>query len=317
MPNIIITNRRRPGVPPKFSQDISREADWNINCHELNVAFNFFAVSVPYGVRAMNITGGEPLLHPRFEELFYVYNRVLDETELHGHVLTDGVGFASHVGSMGAKCGVVLNYLSSEELGRKNAAALAEAEDVLARAGMFKSTQAAVNVDVALAPPGHYERLFDMVREYRVPEVRLVVALPHGTPDRMAYFRKLAPQLADLAKGISSAGALAVPVCGCVPSCVLSDEEARALNAATGLPFSVKQTCFNDFQLYVDKHLRIRPCYGARGESVYMNDFNSFDEVYAHFHYSGATTPEPEGECRSCDKFRQHRCGGGCLSKGE
>ncbi len=314
MANIALLNRCNLKCPYCFADGYLASDKDDISIPRFRELLDFCA---PDG--SVGIIGGEPLLHPLFDELMeiaaadYRFGKIT--------VFTNGIYLDKHLSVfLNGAVSLLINLNSADDIGKSNFQRVESGIEHLSRCGSLHNVTVGINV---YKEGQDFSSQLRVIEKFGFKRVRLSVVIPQDKSlGGIPYFIKMKPTLLGLYKALARLGVSPCYDCNAIPECVFTSEEMEVL---ASLPFDSvfereifmgkRSVCSPVIDIYPDKTAtRCFGCYGMKRVSI--DDFDSvgdlrnyfFKEIDARLVHNYAAP-----SCADCYKNKVFGCFGGCL----
>lgn len=327
MANIIITNKCNLRCPYCFAGCVTEEEEWEMGIEEFREILNLHIVSSPllYPKTKIGLIGGEPLLHSKFDEFFGLFNHYLSHFEdisLVGTFYTNGIGFKDYIKDLHPRCGVLINYNSPDIIGSE--AKLNELELTLKglhEAGLFRTGQATLGINIFSAKKEDYRFFFEAVDRYDIRSIRVSASFPCSEiaskrENRFAYFHEIKDTYMYFCKEAVRRDIMVIMDCSYLPECTFTKEEINIITKAQKLPYLNKQFCYDSCGINIERDGKTYPCFGRADEVINWYDYRNLEEIKAAFIKKACDQVDRNlnnPKCSACENARLLKCQGGCL----
>lgn len=314
MANIALLNRCNLRCPYCFADGYLASEKDDIQKERFLELLDFCA---PDG--SVGIIGGEPLLHPLFDELM---EYVKDDWRFGKiTVFTNGIFIDKHLPVFSdGRIQLLINLNSPSDIGASNFERIEKGIALLASSGVLSCVTVGVNV---YSEGQDFSSQLGIIEKFGFKRVRLSVVIPQDkSGGGIPYFLRMKPTLLALYKELARLGVSPCYDCNAIPECVFTKEERVVL---ASLPFSSefereifmgkRSVCSPVIDIYPDKSAtRCFGCYGMK--RVMIEEFESIGDLRNYFFKeidARLVHNYPSPECADCYKNKVFGCFGGCL----
>lgn len=297
-----------------------------VNIKKNDISFDCFVKAVEFILTEkddkrkgrIGLIGGEPLLHPQFDEfVHYLINRM---DVKHITVYTNGVLLNQHLDSiLNKKVGLLININSIKDVGEENFSKTQEAVDELVNKYNKKNITLGLNIYDDI----DYSFFILCADKYRIPKVRLSIVVPAYNKKKSGYthFTALKNNILKVTKELLLRDINFGFDCNWPVPCMWTIEEKHDLeimglmgNSRDRIP-SCNCCCIPVIDILPD--LTAIRCFGLSDISKQpIGDFADINEL-RDFYYSNLDLKlckvQLKDGCDKCDMY-PHRCYGGCLA---
>lgn len=328
MANVAIVNYCNLKCRYCFADDMIQDDMKSMTMDDYKKALSFLSRTPKNHV---GIIGGEPTLHPQFEEILKETNKYCKECNTTATLFTNGIELEKFMPYIGERIGILINcngpQYQSPEVFEKQRKCL----DHMDSLSWFENTPnggAKANCGCNIHPgQTDYSYMWDIVDRYHLDHIRTSVVSPAACyeewrKDKEGYYNMMKPiflQFCEEAKkhsmhmenGMMIPGCRLSMDCGHIPTCYFTEEEKE-------LVYSI---CDNVEQGFCEPVVDITPdfqataCFGSY-ETVDMRDFENLLELERYLLIKKSyprVQANCTGKCTTCKKHKLLQCQGGCL----
>lgn len=321
MPNIAINNFCNLKCKYCFADDMIHEKSMSITLDDFKKILDFSSRTPDNHI---GIIGGEPTLHPDFENILKEANRYCKELNTTATLFTNGINLEKYLPYIGERFGILLNCNSPQFMTPEQWSAtmeLLEHADALSWLEDRPNGPARINLGCNVYPGlTDYSYIWEIVDKYHLKHLRTSVVSPGGIyadmrKDKEAYYALMKPIFLEHCKNAIKHKCILGLDCGKIPSCYFSSEELELINESC----DCYQSAFCEPVIDIKANFKCYACFGQSDQEVDMRDFENIDELRRYL-FAKITLPNVEanctGKCTSCKKHELLQCQGGCLSFG-
>lgn len=311
MANIAITNYCNLRCKYCFAEDMIQEKPKSIDMDSFRKILDFIARTPKNHV---GIIGGEPTLHPHFNDILEEVNRYCMNVNTGATLFTNGIELEKFMPMIGDRIGLLINCNSPEfqsaELFKKQRETL---DHMYNLAWFDHKANCGCNIY-----PGctDYSYIWEIVDRYHLNHLRTSVVSPAACyqemrKDKEAYYMLMKPIFLQFVEDAKKHNCRLNMDCGHIPMCYFKLEEAKL----------VEEVCDNLYQDWCEPVVDITPdfrataCFGSY-DPVDIRDFGNLIEL-ERFLQIKKSLPKAEknctGRCSICRKHELLQCQGGCL----
>jgi hypothetical protein len=268
----------------------------------------------------VGIIGGEPTLHPQFDEILKEVNRYCREINTSATLFTNGIEVERFMPYIGERIGLLINCNSPQfqtaESFNKQRATL----DHLNELSWFDTK---ANCGCNLYPDcTDYSYIWEIVDRYHLHHLRTSVVSPaacyiHWRKDKEGYYNLMKPIYLKFCQDALAHHCKLNMDCGHIPMCYFNGEEKELVKQACG-----DDRCDNGFcepVVDINPDFKATACFGSY-DPVDMRDFDNLIELERYLllkkSYPRAIA-NCTGKCTTCKKHKLLKCQGGCLGFAE
>lgn len=282
-------------------------------------------------IEFVGIIGGEPLLHPQFQDIImYILN---DKNIGKVRIFTNGLLLERYKELLfNKKISIVINCNSPQDMGIANYKKLINNIDLF----MSKKRKSQIDFGINIYDiKKDYSYFLEIIRKYNVHyNLRVAIAAPTDVNTiklgGVTYFKLFKDYVKQFLYDICAAGGIPSFDCSAIPSCIYTEEEYNTLKNM------LEDTCIRYKKKYGIRHsnaLDAKPCIApidilpdltavrcfglSKYSRVPIENFcnkeelrNFYDNTIECYKYNTASSVE----CLDCNKRKNKQCVGGCLA---
>ncbi len=320
MANIMINNGCNLKCPYCFASQITAEDRFTITEAEFDRILEYMLKS---NQKIVGIIGGEPLIHPQFDELMMRFVKRTEKTQAKGLVFTNGICMDKHMKILSnEKFALLINVNSAEDIGEvAYGKVVRNIEEAVFAYGM-SNQKITLGLNV-YKPDQNIIPFFELLRRVGHRQCRVSISVPQDKGMGIfAYFRSFLPKVRELLTVANEAGVQLNFDCNLVPDCLI-DDELRALyikNESLGMGRKYVSTtkcsaCNPVMDILPDGS--VTRCF-AMSEKSRQNIFDYADlhelAMYFKLKMDYEIMKNPLPECVDCHLRKCQKCYGGCLA---
>lgn len=308
MANIAITNFCNLRCPYCFANSyIEESTKQNITMEQLDFILAFLGRSQ---IGRVGIIGGEPTLHPSYNEIIARVSDFAVRHDTHCITFTNGLLISEHIKQVGASSRLLINVNPPSVMGTQNWDRLIYGMKLLQVAGKLQYTNVGVNLY-----PGIPETdfIFDLLQRFRLVNVRMSYVAPtcqFSGSDKESYYEFARGQFLPFVKRAKELQIQVRLDCNHIPDCYFTEKELEDMKGTVtgGMSF-----CTPVVDITPDFHATA--CFGAY-DLVDLSPFATLQDAERYFLFEKMlprSRANANGRCESCQKHRLDICQGGCL----
>ena len=316
MANIAITNYCNLRCKYCFADDMIQEEKMSITMDDFRQILDFLSRTPKNHV---GIIGGEPTLHPHFDEILKETNKYCRELNTGATLFTNGTNLEKYLPLIGERIGLLINTNAPQFTPEAEYQKTMDVLEHLADLSWFDdgSGKNRATVGCNVYPTlTDYSYIWEIVDKYHLTHLRTSVVSPGGCfkelrADKEAYFNQMKPIFLTHCENAIKHNCILNMDCGHIPACYFNSDERELVDAATRAPG-------NDFcspVVDITSDFRATSCFGAY-DPVDIRDFKDLIEL-ERFLMAKKVLPRAEknctGRCTTCKKHKLLQCQGGCL----
>lgn len=311
MANIAITNFCNLKCKYCFADDMIQEKPVSISIDDFRKILDFLARTPKNHV---GIIGGEPTLHPHFDQILHEVNIYCKEVNTGATLFTNGIELEPHLSMIGDRIGLLINCNSPEFQSDESFRKQRETLDHLSLLSWFDRK---ANCGCNLYPGcTNYSYMWDIVDRYHLNHIRTSVVSPAACyqkyrKDKEGYYNLMKPIFLEFVKEAEKHQCRLSMDCGHIPMCYFDQDEVRLL----------EENCDNLYQDWcepvvdITADFRATACFGSY-DPVDIRDFKTLIDLERYLQFK-KSLPKVEknctGRCTTCRKYDLMECQGGCL----
>ena len=314
MANIALLNRCNLKCPYCFANGYIESEKGDIGRARFEELLDFCA---PDG--SLGIIGGEPLLHPQFDELMEIAKDDFRFGKI--TVFTNGIFIDKHLPVfLDGRLSLLINVNSCDDIGKSNFERMENGISLLKENGLLASASVGINV---YKEGQDFSSQLVLIEKFGFDRVRISVVIPQDKSEGgIPYFMRMKPTLLKLYSELARLGVSPCYDCNAIPECVFTADERRLLGS---LPFAndfereifmgKRSVCSPVIDIYPDKTAtRCFGCYDMKRVKIdgfeTIGDLRNyfFKEIDARLVHNYASP-----RCAECYKNKVFGCFGGCL----
>jgi hypothetical protein len=320
MANIAINNYCNLKCKYCFADDMIQEKSMSITLEDYRKILSFLSRTPENHV---GIIGGEPTLHPDFENILKETNKYCKQCNTTATLFTNGINLDSFLPYIGERIGVLINCNSPEFMKPEYWKSTIELFDHLDSLSWFDDKPngpAKANIGCNVYPGlTDYSYIWEIVDKYHIPHLRTSVVSPGGIywdmrQDKEKYYSIMKPIFINHCKNAIKHKCILHMDCGHIPECYFSVEELEIVKKACD---RLESNHFCEPVIDIKANFKAYSCFGQSDEEVDMRDFNDIHELRRYM-LANITFPNAKlnctGKCTTCKKHELLQCQGGCLS---
>lgn len=261
----------------------------------------------------VGIIGGEPTLHPQFEEILKLFDEYSKRYSFNTILFTNGTHLLDHKIPDRMNLGGLINVNHPDMVGINNFNNTCKAIEKYVCG--FNTFSIGVNIYPGIK---NYDFIIDIAKKYNINNIRCAVACPDGLykhmqNDRDNYFNSCIDNYINFCNDIIKNNLTIHMDCCKIPLCYFDESQKEIINKACGGYHGNINICTPHIDIHSDltaTHCFIRP------EVISIKDFADPDSLSAYIStrwLSKMYNNMQYGRCETCDSYKQGLCQGGCL----
>lgn len=320
MANIMINENCNLSCPYCFASEF-------VNIHKSNISFDNFKKAVAFILSEredkrkgrIGIIGGEPLLHPQFDE--FIDYLASNERVKHITVYTNGVLLEKHLDSiLNEKVSLLININSPNNIGEDN---YNQTENAIRLLIKEHDKRGRITIGLNIYDNIDYSFFINLANKYAFQKVRLSVVVPAYNKEKpgFTHFVALKESILKITKSLMVNDIRFGFDCNWPVPCMWNEDEIKDLKlmglCSTERELIPLRDCQCQPVIDILPDLTAIRCFGLSDISkTPIKDFENICDLRAHFYKSFDTILSKKtlrDSCEKCDLF-PNRCYGGCLS---
>ena len=320
MPNIMLTYRCNLHCPYCFANEFVNSSSTDITLENFDKAISYLTKQGPSRV---GLIGGEPTLHPQFEDILLriINNSMVSEATIY----TNGILLDKYIKLLvHPKFRILVNWNSPADIGDKIFSRIRDNVDDLILNYHMKDR---INIGVNLYGDGFdYSYVTELLQRYNLHRLRISITAPdfsrNTETDVLAYFRAHKAFLLRFFHDMDSIQVLPYYDCNKPPYCVWTDEERMWLESYVkkyptqdSSLIGHKSFCFPVVDIL--PNLQAVRCFGMSDYlKVNIFDFESVTDIASYFlNYVDALAYKipTDSKCLECYQCKIRHCTAGCI----
>lgn len=313
MANIAIINFCNLKCEYCFADDMIHEKSKVISLEDYRKMLEFMSRTPENHI---GIIGGEPTLHPQFEDILKETNKYCREVNTSATLFTNGIKLKPYIPLLGDRIELLVNCNSPKFVPSNLYSEMISTLDKFNELSMFDRR---VNIGCNIYPSlDDYSYIWEIVDKYHIHHIRHSVVSPggkfmHMRNDKESYYLSMKKKYIDFCKDAIKHKCELGLDCGRIPECYFTTEERAIADEAT----HGYHVDFCEPVIDITSDFKAVSCFGAyNAGSVDIRDFNTIMEVRryltANMSYPAAKA-NCTGRCTTCKKHDLMQCSGGCL----
>lgn len=311
MANIAIINFCNLKCPYCFADDMIHEKSTSISLEDYRKILDFIARTPKNHV---GIIGGEPTLHPQFEDILKETNYYCKEVNTGATLFTNGIELEKFMPLIGERIGLLININSPKYVPEKLYSKMINTLDHMDSLSWFPQR---ANIGCNIHPGcDDYSFIWEIVDRYKIDHIRTSVVSPAACyekyrKDKEGYYVMMKPKFLQFAEDAKKHHCRLNMDCGHIPMCYFNREEVELLE-------SICDNLYQDFcepVVDITSNFKATACFGSY-DPVDIRDFNNLPELERYLLITKSLPKAKKictGRCTTCKKHELLQCQGGCL----
>lgn len=314
MPNIAITNYCNLKCEYCFANEFKKENNkHNITIDELNRILNFLSQSNMSHQR-IGIIGGEPTLHPDLSQILNILINFCEQNQIIYPILfTNGIELSKYL-KFFYKIHALININEPSTLELQQQIKIENNLQILQQLNLLKQITLGINLYANIKDTKY---ILELAKQYQFSEIRCSYTAPNCQKlkqNKNDYYLEGKNIFLDFVLLAQQYNIKINLDCNKIPLCYFSDKEK-----------SIILSQCNNTVYYCKPTIDILPnffattCFGIY-DPINLSNFNNLEELehYMLFHdIYPKTIKNSLSQCKTCPRFENFSCQGGCLSFNE
>lgn len=325
--NIMLNQVCNLACPYCFANEFVGRSEKSLKLDKSQITLENYKTALDFAVRSreerIGLIGGEPTLHPKFEE---IVSMTLDTHVPSVHLFTNGVYLDKYFNLFGSpRFSALININSPEDIGEKQYQRMLNNIDYIVTK-MYAKDKISVGVNI-YKEDMNFDFILDVIKKYGFKRLRLAITVPNDDEKRgensVEYFKRMKETTFGLFQELDKIGCLPSFDCNGMVSCVPNAIEKEWLNN-----FRKYENSHGKTNIY--SHHRCRPvidvlpnldvvrCFGmSEVLKVKLTNFENMGQVRGYFEHeidSLMNVIPATKECIACVYKNTNECMGGCLA---
>ena len=319
MANIILTSYCNLHCPYCFANEmINTEEIKNISIAQFQHILDWISKTPLEGQR-IGLIGGEPTLHPQFDEILDIVGKFCLEHNCFSILFTNGIYINKFLSNIPSKMVILLNFNIPTAMTPQQWESLNINIEKMHKIGWLYKSEDIKNAKVTIGcnlclEITDYSFFWDTIDKYPgIPEVRMSVTSPINPVykvDKDLYYTSMKPVLLEFVEQANKRNISISADCNQIPICYFTEEEFAKLY---NMNRRGKVICEPIIDITPD--FQASSCFGAY-DLVDCNEFETISDLHRHLLYKKVAPKVLNnriGRCENCKLFDLTKCQGGCL----
>lgn len=315
MPNIIITELCNLSCPYCFAnkmiEDGKNQSNQFISLDQLDQILNWLLPTAITEDFTLGLIGGEPTLHPQFNEILNKINAFNSFTHSQSTIFTNGLKIHNWINDIGISTSLLINV---NNLNNNLKSKLINNLDLINNLNWFDIQKATLGCNLYFDEK-NYQYFWDIVDRYpKIHKIRMAVAAPNSQTfkkDKNSYYLAMKDLFLHFLLETKKRNLKIIYDCSQIPICFFSEEE-QSLIFELGDNF-IK---FCEPVIDITPDFKATSCFGVYDTPIDCNIFNNITELIRYFQNQIFLRINQNNNsiCNNCKKIKYLQCQGGCLS---
>lgn len=313
MANIIVTTYCNLKCPYCFAQTMMENKKINnISLTDFDKICNF--INSNYLIKQrIGIIGGEPTLHPQFQDII----KYIDNLKNTNFILfTNGIELFNFLNYIPDNLKILINYNNCKNMSYEQYNSLTKTMDRLYDLGWLSPKhKASIGCNIYLENTD-YSFLWEVVDKYKISTFRVSVAVPPYLIEKDNYYNKMIPIYLNFVKEAKKRNIVLDQDCNQIPNCYFTKKQLDEIKSYV----KFKQNNCQSFKcspvIDITPDFKASSCFG-NNEFIDCNLFENFSDLYNYFQYKNYIKMENNyfnNKCSQCIASITKTCQGGCLA---
>ena len=301
MPNLLLNNYCNLKCPYCFEETIKNNEEMDI--FEFTNILLWLSQSSHPTAKQIGIVGGEPTLHPLFNQLMTILNYYIKYFNFNVTLFTNGIFLNEEKLSLltNKNIRILINYNSPTIMSTKYTKQLFQnleyinTLDWFHKIGLYNTEKVCLGCNIC-EEINNYDFFWDIVDLYKLQHIRFSCVVPSKKEylnNKHLYFKMMQPKITKFIYEGQQRNIQLDMDCGYLPPCYIDQERCDSIYC----------------QPIVDikHHFIASPCFGFN-EFIDCHNFKNYDELYEYL-FNIMKQQSKNHKCDNCTKL----CQGGCL----
>lgn len=313
MPNIILTEYCNLSCPYCFASTMINEAkinndSKNITLNEFNKILQWLAPSAGDKL-SLGLIGGEPTLHPKFEDILITMNNFNALNNSKSILFTNGLQLQPYLNYIGKNMSILINVNKLNKIQNKQLIDTLRIINSLFWFN-FKKVTLGCNLYAEEDDYSFFWNIVDLFSDIKI--VRMSVTAPINEQyknNKFQYYTLMKPKFYNFILEAKKRNILISYDCNQIPLCFFTAEE-QALILSLGKYESICSPTID-----ITPNFFATSCFGVYNP-IDCSNFNNLEELNNYFQGEIYKKLEKNNSypCGQCKKLLYKQCQGGCLS---
>lgn len=268
----------------------------------------------------IGLIGGEPTTHPELDKMLAA---IIDSPFRSACLFTNGILLDKYMNELrNSRFQILINLNAPEKTGQSNYDRILHNMDEMINHHYMRE-QVGVGINL-YAPDMDYEYLLDVLKSFRLPKVRVSVAVPNMEEKQemnpLDYFHRMEGLVRKFVEDVLSINVAPEFDCNYLPGCLFHEDEKKRYKQYEHIlrcsNLSAHPICTPAVDILPD--LKVVRCFGVSSlYKVNLLDFRNIEEIRRHFMMeidALAYHILPDKACGECREYRAGLCSCGCYA---
>lgn len=317
MANIAINNYCSLKCPYCFADEMIHEKSCSITLDNFRMILDWLSRTPNNHV---GIIGGEPTLHPHFDEILKEVNLYCNRVDTTATLFTNGIDLDRFLPDIGDRIVILLNTNSPRYMTAEQHSKLIDTLDHLDLLCWFdRKVTLGCNIFREL---DDYSYIWDFVDKYHLKKLRTSVTAPNPKLNmgKEEYYLSMKDKFISFCLDAINHHCMLNIDCNHIPDCYFNNKELDIFKEAVRDPrgMSLVPNSFCNPVIDITGNFKATACFGSY-DPVDMRDFDNLAELERYLLFKKSYPRycnNGTGRCASCRKYKLMQCQGGCLGFG-
>lgn len=317
MANIAVNNYCSLKCPYCFADEMIHEKSCSISIDNLRIILDWLSRTPKNHV---GIIGGEPTLHPHFDEILKEINIYCRNLNTTATLFTNGIDLDKFLPDIGNRISILINTNSPNNMEAEKYSKLLDTLDHLDLLCWYDDrVTLGCNVYREL---DDYSYIWELVDKYHLRRLRTSVTAPNPKLNmgKEEYYLSMKDKFINFCKDAIEHHCVLNIDCNHIPECYYTDEEFSIYNDAIRDPDGriPLPNSFCNPVVDITGNFKATACFGSY-DPIDIRDFDNLDELERYLLFKKSYPRycnNGTGRCSTCKKYKLMQCQGGCLGFG-
>ena len=314
MANIAVTTYCNLKCKYCFADDMICESHQNITIDQLRAILGWISQTP---MNHVGIIGGEPTLHPHFDEILKEINQYCRELHTDATLFTNGIYLDQWIQYIGNDIGILINYNAPDEMLTEQFTKLSNTMEHLYLLDWFNPDKPKANIGCNLyIQREDYGYIWEAVDRYHLNHVRTSVTAPITEEHRkhkQEYYSAMKDRFIQFCKDAKERQVHLGADCNQIPDCYFSKDELDLVYDVMG---DSRHSGICNPVIDITPDFKATACFGCY-DPVDCSLFPTLIDLERYLLHK-KTYPRVchnnSGKCAHCKDYEMLICQGGCLS---
>lgn len=325
--NIMLNQVCNLTCPYCFANEFVGRSEESLLNDKSQISLSNFNIALDFAIKSreprIGLIGGEPLLHPKFEEIVAM---AINSPMPKVHLFTNGILLDKYFNLFGSdKFTILINVNSPEDIGQEKYDRLLDNIEYLINK-MYAKEKMSIGINI-YKEGMDYTFITDLIKKYSFKRLRLAITTPNTDDKRseksLDYFKRMKKDTFRLFQEIKELGCIGSYDCNGMPTCITSSWEKDWLKEFSKLekeggPTNIYENHKCSPVLDVLPDLKVVRCFGMSDVlKVDLLKFENTKQVRGYFVHEIDNIMDlipANKECLTCVYKNSLECNGGCLA---